>query len=121
MHVFDAFKAKSRSHNAIFCDDFNYLVNLQCFYPPQLLLPGRNQVTDYKEELAKRSHFLAEGVTSNGNEQIYKIKLINCDQSVLNCFWAEEQCRSSLPPSCRISSSSNSFIFFFLICNGCHP
>lgn len=57
MHAFDVFKAKSRVYNTTFCDDFNYLVNLQCFYPPWLCFPGKKEVTDYKEGLMKRGQY----------------------------------------------------------------
>lgn len=57
MHAFDVFKAKSRVYNTVFCDDFNYLVNLQCFYPPWLCFPGKKEVTDYKKDLVKRGQY----------------------------------------------------------------
>lgn len=50
MHIFDAFKAKSRSHNTASCDDFDYLVNLLCFYPPWIPLPERRKEVRKKQE-----------------------------------------------------------------------
>lgn len=71
-HVFVAFKAKSRmSSNISFVI---YLVNLQCYYSLWLCLHGKKETIDYKEELAKRSQFLAVQIILNSKGKFITFK-----------------------------------------------
>lgn len=71
-HVFVAFKAKSRMSSNI--SSVIYLVNLQCYYSLWLCLHGKKETIDYKEELAKRSQFLAVQIILNSKGKFIKFK-----------------------------------------------